>query len=158
MNPEESYTAVQERTELKDTFVALQPLEEQFRTLEDQHEAGALGMWVFLATEVMVSSAASSAAWRRTTSCTTTTRRRRAPTSTFGAACLRLGPTFRSCLAGVGAALLAVAVSFAVAYAPVGYEGEPTVPNMWQQSPDRPTVPPPAVERPPARPEGASVR
>ena len=39
--------------ELDQTAVVFHPLEEQYRTLKDQHEAGALGMWVFLGTEVM---------------------------------------------------------------------------------------------------------
>ncbi len=63
------------------------------------------------------------------------------------AACLRLGPTWRSCLGGVGASLLAVVVNLAVAFAPVGYHPEHGVPPIWQTVPDRPTVPPPAPSR-----------
>ncbi len=53
MSAEESFTTLQEQAEFEQTALALHPLEEQYRTLEDQHEAGALGMWVFLGTEVM---------------------------------------------------------------------------------------------------------
>ncbi|HUE17096.1 MAG TPA: cytochrome c oxidase subunit 3 [Planctomycetaceae bacterium] len=35
------------------TFLHSEPLEEQYATLEQQHETAAFGMWVFLATEVM---------------------------------------------------------------------------------------------------------
>ena len=62
----------------------------------------------------------------------------------LGAAALRLGPTFRSCMTGVGASLLAAGVNFAVAYMPAGYQGEPDAPHIWQQPPDRPSNPPPA--------------
>ncbi len=53
MSHEPSYTTMRLRDELDQTAVVFHPLEEQYRTLEDQHEAGTLGMWVFLATEVM---------------------------------------------------------------------------------------------------------
>src|SRR5207302_1497971 len=42
-----------ERAELEHTVLAHERLEEQFENLEHQHEAASLGMWVFLATEVM---------------------------------------------------------------------------------------------------------
>lgn len=42
-----------ERAELEMTALALHPLEEQYRDLAQQHECASLGMWVFLATEVM---------------------------------------------------------------------------------------------------------
>jgi cytochrome c oxidase subunit 3 len=42
-----------EREELKVTALVRHRLEEQFQTLEQQHEVASLGMWVFLATEVM---------------------------------------------------------------------------------------------------------
>ena len=35
------------------TFLQREKLEEQYATLEQQHETAAFGMWVFLATEVM---------------------------------------------------------------------------------------------------------
>src|SRR5438270_10557858 len=37
----------------QDTMLARHRLEEQYANLEQQHETAALGMWVFLATEVM---------------------------------------------------------------------------------------------------------
>jgi cytochrome c oxidase subunit 3 len=40
-------------SELEGTFLDRHVLEHQFRSLEQQHEAAALGMWVFLATEVL---------------------------------------------------------------------------------------------------------
>lgn len=60
------------------------------------------------------------------------------------AAFLRLGPTWRSCLGGVGASLLAISVNLAVAFAPNGYQGNADVPKVWQPVPDRPAVPPPS--------------
>jgi cytochrome c oxidase subunit 3 len=39
--------------ELEQTALARHRLEEQFENLEHQHEAASLGMWIFLATEVM---------------------------------------------------------------------------------------------------------
>jgi hypothetical protein len=60
---------------------------------------------------------------------------------------LKLGPNLRVTLGGIGASLLALAVNFAIAYAPVGYRPEPTVPNIWQAIPDRPSNPPPALKR-----------
>lgn len=53
MSRETSYTTERLRDELDQTALVFHPLEEQYRTLEDQHEAAALGMWVFLATEVL---------------------------------------------------------------------------------------------------------
>jgi cytochrome c oxidase subunit III len=53
MSHEPSYATMRLRDELDQTAVVFHPLEEQYRNLEEQHEAGALGMWVFLATEVM---------------------------------------------------------------------------------------------------------
>ena len=47
------YQTMRLREELDQTAVVFHPLEEQYRNLEQQHEAGALGMWVFLGTEVM---------------------------------------------------------------------------------------------------------
>ncbi len=43
----------EERAELELTALAHHQLEEQYANLDQQHEAAALGMWVFLATEVM---------------------------------------------------------------------------------------------------------
>ena len=42
-----------EHAELELTALVMHPLEEQYRDLEQQHETGSLGMWVFLGTEVM---------------------------------------------------------------------------------------------------------
>jgi cytochrome c oxidase subunit 3 len=42
-----------ERDELELTFLVRHKLEEQYNNLEQQHEAASLGMWVFLATEVL---------------------------------------------------------------------------------------------------------
>lgn len=61
---------------------------------------------------------------------------------------LGLGPNLRVTLGGIGAALLALTVNWAVAFAPVGYESQPEVPAIWQQVPDRPSNPPPAAVRP----------
>jgi cytochrome c oxidase subunit 3 len=43
----------EERDELDTTMLVRHRLEEQFRDLDEQHQAASLGMWVFLATEVM---------------------------------------------------------------------------------------------------------
>jgi cytochrome c oxidase subunit 3 len=53
MSPENSVLTPQERDELELTALVRHRLEEQFHDLEQQHEAANLGMWVFLATEVM---------------------------------------------------------------------------------------------------------
>jgi cytochrome c oxidase subunit III len=42
-----------ERLELEETMLVRHRLEEQYRDLDQQHETATLGMWVFLATEVM---------------------------------------------------------------------------------------------------------
>jgi cytochrome c oxidase subunit 3 len=42
-----------EREDLKDTMLVRGALEEQFHDLQQQHHTAVLGMWVFLATEVM---------------------------------------------------------------------------------------------------------
>jgi cytochrome c oxidase subunit 3 len=42
-----------ERVELEDTVLSWHPLSEQFRDREQAHDSATLGMWVFLATEVM---------------------------------------------------------------------------------------------------------
>jgi cytochrome c oxidase subunit 3 len=52
MKPEAVLTP-EERAEMEGTALAFHTLEEQYENLEEQHEAAALGMWVFLATEVM---------------------------------------------------------------------------------------------------------
>jgi cytochrome c oxidase subunit 3 len=44
---------LEEQDELEPTALVRHRLEEQFENLEQQHEVAALGMWVFLATEVM---------------------------------------------------------------------------------------------------------
>ncbi len=53
MSPENAILTPEERDELALTALVRQPLEEQFQNLGQQHEAAALGMWVFLSTEVM---------------------------------------------------------------------------------------------------------
>jgi cytochrome c oxidase subunit 3 len=53
MSPEPAILTPEERTELDMTVLASHCLEEQFSSLEQQHEVATLGMWVFLATEVM---------------------------------------------------------------------------------------------------------
>jgi cytochrome c oxidase subunit 3 len=50
---ESSFWTADERLELEDTMLIKHRLEEQYRDLEHQHETASLGMWVFLATEVM---------------------------------------------------------------------------------------------------------
>ena len=62
-------------------------------------------------------------------------------------ALLDLGPSLRITLGGIGAALLALTVNLAVAFAPAGYEPEPNVPANWNPAPDRPSNPPPAPSR-----------
>jgi len=52
MNPDSLLTAEQ-REALEGTIFARQRLEEQYENLDQQHGAAALGMWIFLATEVM---------------------------------------------------------------------------------------------------------
>jgi cytochrome c oxidase subunit III len=53
MSPEQSIFTPEEQVELQDTFLVRHRLEEHFANLEQQHETATLGMWVFLATEVM---------------------------------------------------------------------------------------------------------
>jgi cytochrome c oxidase subunit 3 len=53
MSPENSILTAQERDELELTALVRHRLEEQYESLEQQHEVASLGMWVFLATEVM---------------------------------------------------------------------------------------------------------
>ena len=53
MSPDRTILTAEERREMELTVLVRGRLEEQFRDLEQQHEAAALGMWVFLATEVM---------------------------------------------------------------------------------------------------------
>ncbi len=53
MSPDRAILTPEERDELELTALVRHPLEEQFANLEHQHEAATLGMWVFLATEVM---------------------------------------------------------------------------------------------------------
>ncbi len=53
MSPERAVLTPEERDELELTVLVRHPLEEQFRDFEQQHEASSLGMWIFLATEVM---------------------------------------------------------------------------------------------------------
>jgi cytochrome c oxidase subunit 3 len=53
MSPEYRLLTPEERDELGGTMLVRHRLEEHFRDLDQQHEVAALGMWVFLATEVM---------------------------------------------------------------------------------------------------------
>jgi cytochrome c oxidase subunit 3 len=53
MSPESTLLTPEERDELELTVLVRHQLEEQFENLEQQHEASALGMWIFLATEVL---------------------------------------------------------------------------------------------------------
>jgi cytochrome c oxidase subunit III len=53
MSSERDLLTTDERAELELTFLGFKRLEEQYENLEQQHEVAALGMWVFLATEVM---------------------------------------------------------------------------------------------------------
>jgi cytochrome c oxidase subunit 3 len=53
MSPEIAVLTPEERDELQATALVRHRLEEQFQDLDQQHEAATLGMWVFLATEVL---------------------------------------------------------------------------------------------------------
>jgi cytochrome c oxidase subunit 3 len=53
MRSENPILTAEERAELELTALVRRPLEEQYANFEQQHEVAALGMWVFLATEVM---------------------------------------------------------------------------------------------------------
>jgi hypothetical protein len=53
MSRESAILTPEERDELELTALVRRQLEEQFENLEQQHEVASLGMWVFLATEVM---------------------------------------------------------------------------------------------------------
>ncbi len=53
MNGNNSVLTPAEQDELELTVLVRHRLEEQYPNLEHQHETAALGMWVFLATEVM---------------------------------------------------------------------------------------------------------
>jgi cytochrome c oxidase subunit 3 len=53
MNPDNPILTPAEHAELGDTVLVRHRLEEQYENLDQQQHAAALGMWVFLATEVM---------------------------------------------------------------------------------------------------------
>jgi cytochrome c oxidase subunit 3 len=53
MSPENTVFTPEERAVLEHTFLVRHRLEEQYADLEQQHETASLGMWVFLATEVL---------------------------------------------------------------------------------------------------------
>src|SRR5205085_12551182 len=53
MSPEYRLLTPEERDELDETMLVRHRLEVQFHDLDQQHEVASLGMWVFLATEVM---------------------------------------------------------------------------------------------------------
>ncbi len=53
MSSDNAILTPEERDELTLTVLHRHPLEEQFQNFEQQHEAATLGMWVFLATEVL---------------------------------------------------------------------------------------------------------
>lgn len=53
MNPDSSLPTAEDCESLEHTMLIRHRLEPQFANLDQQHHASALGMWVFLATEVM---------------------------------------------------------------------------------------------------------
>ena len=53
MKLDQAILTLDERDELELTALAAQPLGEQYRNREQQHQAATLGMWVFLITEVL---------------------------------------------------------------------------------------------------------
>ena len=53
MNPDNSLLTAEQHEALEGTFFDRRRLEEQYADLQQQHHTAALGMWVFLATEVM---------------------------------------------------------------------------------------------------------
>src|SRR5262249_49552809 len=53
MSPEYAILTPEEEDELAGTVLVRRRLEEQYANLEHQHETASLGMWIFLATEVM---------------------------------------------------------------------------------------------------------
>ena len=53
MSPDRTIFTPEERSQLELTALVRHRLEPQFQNLEQQHEVSALGMWVFLATELM---------------------------------------------------------------------------------------------------------
>jgi cytochrome c oxidase subunit III len=53
MSPESSLLTPEEHDEFEQTVMVRHRLEEQYRDLEQQSETAALGMWVFLGTEVL---------------------------------------------------------------------------------------------------------
>jgi cytochrome c oxidase subunit 3 len=53
MSPEHAILTSEERALLDQSILVRHRLEEQYRDLDQQHETAVLGMWIFLATEVM---------------------------------------------------------------------------------------------------------
>jgi cytochrome c oxidase subunit 3 len=53
MNPDNCLLTARQREALEGTVFERRRLEEQYENLHQQHQAASLGMWVFLATEVM---------------------------------------------------------------------------------------------------------
>jgi cytochrome c oxidase subunit 3 len=53
MSPEQSILSPEEHVVAEGTVLVRHRLEEQYATLEQQHDTATLGMWVFLVTEVM---------------------------------------------------------------------------------------------------------
>jgi cytochrome c oxidase subunit III len=53
MNPDPTLLTAEERRSLVHTIFERHRLEDQYENLDQQHQAASLGMWVFLATEVM---------------------------------------------------------------------------------------------------------
>ena len=53
MSPEQSLLTDAERAEITRTVLSFPPLDEQYADAEQAHDASSLGMWIFLATEVM---------------------------------------------------------------------------------------------------------
>jgi cytochrome c oxidase subunit 3 len=54
MSPESTILTTEERAVVDQTVLVRHPLEEQYRDLGQQHQSATLGMWIFLATEVML--------------------------------------------------------------------------------------------------------
>jgi hypothetical protein len=61
----------------------------------------------------------------------------------FGATLVKGGVRLRWSVWGTGLSAAALAINIAIVYAPAGYLPRRDVPQMWQQVPDRPYVPPP---------------
>jgi cytochrome c oxidase subunit 3 len=54
MSPDPTILTADERATLDESVLVRHPLEEQYRDMGQQHASATLGMWIFLATEVML--------------------------------------------------------------------------------------------------------